>query len=307
MSTDFRALCAAMSSWWGLLSLPKEARPQDQAMFDELGRQVGAALAAEPVGEGPPPLPSNYIDPEHQGEDMKVLQVFYRACNAEGGTADEIHLRGIRAVLAARPAAPPAPEVGQVATELQELAEACDGTLAMARVQRLFTRAATLLQQLSAPAPVVVPVAVSERLPEPGDCDVEGRCWWSTPPACGPHKIRPCWTFDSEIMEGDTHWLPAHAIPLPQAGEGGKVIPSNEQVDTDLDRFRPKAATNSKPPFGLRPIYIADHMRAIEIHEAIGRVLGSSPMLPELCNKFGILHEWVDEFAEIINRYQPKP
>jgi hypothetical protein len=64
-----------------------------------------------------------------------------------------------------------------------------------------------------------VPVPVAERLPEPGDCDVEGRCWWSTPPACGPHRIRPCWTFDSEIMEGDTHWLPAHAIPLPQAGE----------------------------------------------------------------------------------------
>jgi hypothetical protein len=29
--------------------------------------------------------------------------VFYAACNSEGGTADEIHLRGIRAVLAAQP------------------------------------------------------------------------------------------------------------------------------------------------------------------------------------------------------------
>jgi hypothetical protein len=77
-------------------------------------------------------------------------------------------------------------------------------------------RAATLLQQLSA-----VPVAVSERLPGEGDCDMEGRCWWFSPPACGAHKIRrrACWTLDSETMEGDTHWRPASAIPLPQAGE----------------------------------------------------------------------------------------
>ena len=60
-------------------------------------------------------LPLNYIDPEHQGDDRELLETFYGACNAEGGTADEIHLRGIRAVLATRPAAPPAPEVGRVA------------------------------------------------------------------------------------------------------------------------------------------------------------------------------------------------
>ena len=51
----------------------------------------------------PPPLPFDYIDPEHQGEDRELLEAFYRATNAEGGTADEIYLRGIRAVLALRP------------------------------------------------------------------------------------------------------------------------------------------------------------------------------------------------------------
>lgn len=45
-------------------------------------------------------LPPGYIDPEHVGEDRELLETFYRAANAEGGTADEIHLRGIRAVLA---------------------------------------------------------------------------------------------------------------------------------------------------------------------------------------------------------------
>jgi len=51
----------------------------------------------------PPPLPPDYIDPEHQGEDRKLLEVFYRAGLSEGGTTDEIHLRGIRAVLTHRP------------------------------------------------------------------------------------------------------------------------------------------------------------------------------------------------------------
>jgi hypothetical protein len=112
--------------------------------------------------------------------------------------------------------APPAPEPGEVGELCCALR---DNYLDLLMDQR--DRAATLLQQLSAPTPpAVVPVAVSERLPGEGDCDAEGRCWWFTAPACGPHKIRPCWTLDSEVMEGDSHWLPAHAIPLPQAGEG---------------------------------------------------------------------------------------
>jgi hypothetical protein len=53
----------------------------------------------------PPPLPANFIGPEHQGEDRDQLEVFYRAARLEGGTADEIILRGIRAVLAHRPTA----------------------------------------------------------------------------------------------------------------------------------------------------------------------------------------------------------
>ena len=65
-----------------------------------------------------PPDMDSYIDPEHQGEDRQMLRVFYDACMSEGGTADEIHLRGLRAVLAhwGRPAAPEPvsePEVGE--------------------------------------------------------------------------------------------------------------------------------------------------------------------------------------------------
>jgi hypothetical protein len=75
-----------------------------------------------------------------------------------------------------------------------------------------FARA--VLARWGRPAPE--PVSVAERLPTAADCDADGRCWWFTPPACGPHKIRPCWTLDSGFMEGDTHWLPHWALPVPQ-------------------------------------------------------------------------------------------
>jgi len=96
---DFRALCAE------LLSLLDNLAMRDPEMDGGLlRRRARAALA-----QLDPPLPANYIDPEHQGEDLELLQTFYRACQAEGGTADEIHLRGVRAVLAARPTIQPVP------------------------------------------------------------------------------------------------------------------------------------------------------------------------------------------------------
>lgn len=50
----------------------------------------------------------DFIDPEHQGADRELLRTFYKACHADGGTADEITLRGIRAVLALAAADKPA-------------------------------------------------------------------------------------------------------------------------------------------------------------------------------------------------------
>jgi hypothetical protein len=50
--------------------------------------------------EGQPALPDGYLDAHITGPDRELLAVFYTACNSEGGTADEIHLRGIRAALA---------------------------------------------------------------------------------------------------------------------------------------------------------------------------------------------------------------
>jgi hypothetical protein len=70
------------------------------------------------------------------------------------------------------------------------------------------------------PAPEVVPVAVSERLPGEEDCDADGRCWLFS-------KVESEWRLLNAANPGVphlkycfSHWLPAHAIPLPQAGEG---------------------------------------------------------------------------------------
>jgi hypothetical protein len=48
----------------------------------------------------PQALTPSYIDAEHTGHDRELLETFYRACQSEGGTADEIYLRGLKAVLA---------------------------------------------------------------------------------------------------------------------------------------------------------------------------------------------------------------
>ena len=54
-------------------------------------------------------LPPDYIDANIKGVDKEMLETFYTACLGEGGTADEVHLRGLRAVLARYGTAHPAP------------------------------------------------------------------------------------------------------------------------------------------------------------------------------------------------------
>lgn len=61
--------------------------------------------------------------------------------------------------------------------------------------------------------PIAQPIPVSERLPGLEDCDAAGMCWWWCFPTerwlrCGIPKPDPT----SQIH---THWLPAHALSLP--------------------------------------------------------------------------------------------
>ena len=65
--------------------------------------------------------------------------------------------------------------------------------------------------------PTPQPVAVSERLPGPEDCDEQGRCWMFG-------NIEGDWRLISTINSGlpnlkycFSHWLPANALPIPEA------------------------------------------------------------------------------------------
>jgi hypothetical protein len=62
----------------------------------------------------------------------------------------------------------------------------------------------------------IEPVPVSERLPGPGDCDGEGCCWWWIVDQPGelPHWIY-C-TLEKLSWTNFRHWLPHHALPVPQ-------------------------------------------------------------------------------------------
>jgi hypothetical protein len=66
-----------------------------------------------------------------------------------------------------------------------------------------------------------LPIPVSERLPGPEDCDAEGRCWWLKQRENPDYDLlMPTWHFQRQGPAGTrffryTHWLPAHALPVP--------------------------------------------------------------------------------------------
>ena len=199
---------------------------------DRVAEIADAVIEALHPAAPPAPLPLGYIDPEHQGDDRELLEAFYRACNAEGGTADEIHLRGLRAVLEARPAAPPAPEPGPPISHTERLRIVKHGICAGYNLGHHHTveggwgdpdevaadYAEETLTDLGDEPPAVVPVAVEAltRLYRWGGIQ-EGR------------------RYDSNVVLGVRHWIDGGMVgglpqlprwiadrcpPLPQGGEG---------------------------------------------------------------------------------------
>ena len=58
----------------------------------------------------------------------------------------------------------------------------------------------------------IKPVSMAERLPGPEDCDERGWCWYW-------HPGEECWEMVPVVtgtLDEWTHWLPHHALPLPQ-------------------------------------------------------------------------------------------
>jgi hypothetical protein len=69
------------------------------------------------------------------------------------------------------------------------------------------------------------PVSVHERLPGPEDCDAEGRCWvyvlleaWAGEPEFFIWELKRVKYASANY--GASHWLPAHALPLPEVNNG---------------------------------------------------------------------------------------
>ena len=71
-----------------------------------------------------------------------------------------------------------------------------------------------------APTPLR-PIPCSERLPGPGDCDGEGRCWTLDRGAPEPDPFT--WVFqrleNAEAPEEHLLWLPHDALPLPEVAK----------------------------------------------------------------------------------------
>jgi hypothetical protein len=98
----------------------------------------------------------------------------------------------------------------------QELMDAIDSGIPVERIKQspLAVRVDAALAQPEPQGPTgrpaIEPVPVSERLPEPEDCDAKGRCWWwdADDDMWRLSEHRPwllCWT----------HWLPHWALPVP--------------------------------------------------------------------------------------------
>ena len=110
---------------------------------------------------------------------------------------DTLVTRARTALAQPEPAGPTVMEIIAMADEIEE-----EGLGQVDLVRRALARWGR---------PTIQPVPVAERLPEVEDCDADGFCWfwdleWS--------RWQP-----GEQDQSCTHWLPAHALPIPTSQE----------------------------------------------------------------------------------------
>lgn len=145
-------------------------------------------------------LPPDYIVEWIQGEDRKLLEIYYTAERSEGGSADEVILRGLKAVLAHASQ--------QVEIHYQgQLYRMWPGGKVVIKDD---ANAPTSISAKLAVAPVSVSVKPWER---EGWCDADGKCWFGAPQI---GSLRSMWVLGSpgELATYRTHSLPHWGIPL---------------------------------------------------------------------------------------------
>ena len=236
MTADFRALCAELS---GLLDnlhslicveCPR-ALDEDSGGDFALDLRIEEALerARAALAEADEPAVPEDTEPAAvtgQPSDEELLRIYglaKRDYNYEGPIDDwpkraerAAPVAGLRAVLARWGNHAPAPTADREVAELGAWLEEGAGQYTCLGFEDLAVKCARAAELLLEQA--LVPVPVAERLPGPEDCDAEGRCWWLV-----SHQSWPCLYLMKAYIgldaAGATHWLPAHALPLPEVGE----------------------------------------------------------------------------------------
>lgn len=161
-----------------------------------------------------------YIEPEHTKKDQSLLEAFYTAALAEGGTTDEINLRGIHAAIAAHEAARPAPAPVPTFLDAIRLANGCHdysgGYLCEAAdvyhagittVVNVLRKAAVGPWDNQTNAVFAMGSAcLKTPAPTPEDVETRFRAWWaeSFPNApAGRHTVRSHVAFALHLLGGE--------------------------------------------------------------------------------------------------------
>ena len=215
MTTEFRTLCAELVDSVELLLEMRAVDAKPMAITEDRVSRA-RALLAQPVAEGPTDEAlanfTAWFCRNYPGPDTLIHRPEWHAPKVFRAAADAIARFG-------RPTPQP-PADGEVA----ELVEWLQSMRDLAGEhnpdeQRRYTRAAELLER-----PTPQPVAVSERLPGPEDCDKLETCWQWEPDINGHHplglweRVHRDWVSDPD--SDTTHWLPANALPTPEATNG---------------------------------------------------------------------------------------
>jgi hypothetical protein len=200
--TDFRALCAELLDW-------------AERTSSHYYKQADVIVRARAAVAQPAPAPTDE-DLEDLAEVMNVsgnpVPAMRRALELWGNS---------QGILDSSPQPEP------VAPDHAEICRWLSGQAHWGPHDPNIARVANLVQYALARygTPTTQPVLVSERLPEPEDCDSEGKCWVECPAFVddGDHgsiAYNPSWKLcrcTPSVVYDDTRWLPHHALPTPEA------------------------------------------------------------------------------------------